>query len=74
MDNYPLTLQPRDGSPHLNERGLARRWGVSCRTLQRMRATGTGPVFLRIGNAIRYPLEDVLLYEDLSRRDGEGAA
>ena len=74
MDNYLQTYEDGEEAPHLNERGLARRWGVSGRTLQRMRASGTGPVFLRIGNAVRYSLDDILRYEHQSRQGGEGDA
>lgn len=47
----------------LSERGLARRWNVSQRTLQRWRSDRRGPPWLRIGGVIRYALEDVLAYE-----------
>lgn len=50
-------------TPHLRERELAQRLGVSQRTLQRWRNTGYGPSFLRAGGAIRYRLVDVLEFE-----------
>lgn len=61
------------GTPHamLRERELAERWRTSQRTLQRWRAEGRGPAFLRIGDAIRYPMADILAYE-ARRRGGEG--
>lgn len=74
MDTPLQTCKEGDAAPHLTERGLARRWKVSCRTLQRMRASGTGPAFLRIGNAIRYPIDDIRRYERLSRHHDDGAA
>lgn len=42
---------------------LARRWRVSVRTLDRRRAAGTGPAWLRLNGRILYPIEDVLAYE-----------
>ncbi|GHC61924.1 helix-turn-helix transcriptional regulator [Neogemmobacter tilapiae] len=47
----------------LLERELAARWKMSARTLQRWRAQGWGPSFIRIGGAIRYTLADVEDYE-----------
>lgn len=54
----------------LRERDLARRWGLSCRTLQRWRQQGTGPAWLRIGGGPRYRVADILDYEDRMRREG----
>lgn len=48
---------------HLRERDLASRWKMSQRTLQRWRAEGYGPLFIRIGGSIRYRMADVLDYE-----------
>ena len=36
--------------------------GISERTLERYRARGTGPEFVRVGNRIRYPETAVLAY------------
>lgn len=47
----------------LTQRDLARRWQVSSRTLERMRADHTGPQWLLIGGSIRYRLDDVLAFE-----------
>lgn len=49
--------------PLLTERALALRWTMSVRSLQRWRATGAGPVWMRIGGCVRYRLEDVLAFE-----------
>lgn len=48
---------------HLSERDLARRWGLSIRTLQRWRKAKTGPAFLRLGSRIAYRLSDVESFE-----------
>ena len=43
----------------LSQRDCARLLGLSVRTLERMRVSGTGPKFLKIGNAVRYRLQDI---------------
>jgi hypothetical protein len=48
---------------HLRQAELARRWGISPRTLERWRWTGDGPAFLKIGWRVAYRMEDVLAYE-----------
>lgn len=53
---------------HLNEVELARRWGISHRTLQRWRWLRRGPVYLKVGGAIRYRIEDVEAFEAAQRR------
>ena len=55
---------------HLTERELATRWRWSLRSQQRMRASGDGPPFLRMGRSILYRLEDVEAYESTLRDDG----
>ncbi|MCQ0972271.1 hypothetical protein MLD63_17815 [Paracoccus sp. TK19116] len=50
--------------PILTERALAARWHVSVRNLQRRRASGSGPAWLRIGDRVRYRLEDILAFEE----------
>ncbi len=57
----------------LRERELAEHWKTSLRTLQRWRADGTGPAFLKIGGAIRYRLCDVEAFEDRHRQKGDQA-
>jgi hypothetical protein len=58
-----------NGLPRLNERQLAKRWGVSVRTLQAARVKGSGVPFVRIGRSVRYRLEDVLAYERAGLRN-----
>lgn len=48
---------------HLSEKLLARRWGVSHRTLERWRREDRGPGYLRIGGRIVYRLGDIESYE-----------
>ena len=47
----------------LSSKLLARRWGLSHRTLERWRHDGTGPAFLKIGGRIMYRLEDIQAFE-----------
>jgi transposase-like protein len=48
----------------LTEQELAEHWRMSIRTLQGWRYRKTGPKFVKIrGQAVRYPKDDVLVYE-----------
>jgi len=49
--------------PSLTENNLAERWSVSIKTLQDWRRKGTGPHYLKLGKAIRYPHELVEKFE-----------
>ena len=48
---------------YLNERELAKKWGISHRTLQRWRWLKQGPNYLKIGGRVRYRPEDILKFE-----------
>ena len=54
----------------ITEHALAHRWGKSLRTLQRMRAAGTTPRWMRIGAQIHYRVDDVLRHEEALLRAG----
>lgn len=47
----------------LNQKELARRWGISHRTLKRWRYSGQGPAFLKLGGRVLYRLADVEAFE-----------
>ena len=47
----------------LNQKELARRWGISHRTLERWRYSGQGPAFLKLGGRVLYRLADVEVFE-----------
>ncbi|WP_376094345.1 helix-turn-helix transcriptional regulator [Roseomonas sp. CCTCC AB2023176] len=47
---------------------LAKRWGISPRTLERWRWLGQGPAYLKIGGSVAYREDDVLAYEAAQRR------
>lgn len=57
-----------------NEHDLARHWKKSVRTLQRWRADGSGPAFIRIGGSVRYRIADVRAFEDRRRESERGDA
>lgn len=44
---------------HITQRELANRWSKSEATIERYRSDGVGPKYLKIGGAVRYPLEDI---------------
>ncbi len=45
---------------YISAKILAKRWGLSHRTLQRWRDNNEGPAFIKIGSqVVRYLLEDV---------------
>lgn len=48
---------------HLDQKGLARRWLISGRTLEQWRWQGRGPRYLKIGGRVIYPLLEVEAYE-----------
>lgn len=52
----------------LGEADLARHWGVSRRTLQRLRAGDQGPAWIALGSSVRYRWRDILDFEDRMRR------
>lgn len=48
---------------YLSAKLLARRWGISHRTLERWRHNAHGPAYLKIGGRVVYRLEDIKAYE-----------
>ena len=69
-----MTIEQKteDQNTFLRERELAARWKKSKRTLQRWRAEGYGPAYILIGGSVRYPLTDILEFEDRTRRSPAG--
>lgn len=61
QDNEALDVDTPQ--PHLRELDLAKRWMTSQRTLQRWRAKGLGPAWIKIGGGVRYRMADVVDYE-----------
>ena len=54
--------------PMLDTTALAERWNVSRRFLEKLRAEGCGPPFLRIRGEVRYDPSDVKAFEDAARQ------
>lgn len=48
---------------HLTQQLLAKRWNVSIRTLERWRAEGIGPVYLKIHGRVSYRETDIEKFE-----------
>lgn len=46
-----------------NQRQLAKRWGLSPRTLEQWRWRGVGPRFVKLGGRVAYRLEDIEVFE-----------
>lgn len=53
---------------HLTPKQLANRWHLSEKTLERWRHEGSGPLFLKLGNRVLYPLEQIEVTEAQSLR------
>ena len=47
---------------------LAERWRISEATLERWRTESTGPLFLKLGNQVRYRVQDVEAFEEIALR------
>ena len=57
---------------HINQRQLAHRWSISQATLERWRAEGVGPMFLKLRGRVLYRLEDIEGYEQTCLRKSTG--
>lgn len=55
--------QTAGGVQHLPQKALARRWGLSTRTLERWRVRGVGPVYLKLNGRVVYRTEDIQAFE-----------
>ena len=54
--------------PAFTETDLARRWNVSIKTLQRWRSEERGPPYIKLSKAIRYPVDEIVTYEQAIRQ------
>lgn len=54
--------------PAFTETELARRWSISIKTLQRWRSEERGPPFIKLSKAIRYPVDEIIVYEQAIRQ------
>ena len=58
-DHTSRAAEARKGSPFLSTREAAFYLGLSFRTLEKMRLTGTGPRFRKHGRFVRYHIVDL---------------
>lgn len=58
----------------INEHEAARRLGLKVSTLRRWRWQGIGPIFYRIGAAVRYDPRDLADFIEAGRRASTSAA
>ena len=54
--------------PAFTETELAHRWNVSIKTLQRWRSEERGPPYIKLSKAIRYPVDEIVTYEQAIRQ------
>lgn len=47
----------------LTEIELAKRWGISEKTLQRWRSEGRGPKYMKLSKRVLYPVDEIFAYE-----------
>ena len=64
----------RKGSPYLNTAQAAHYLGLSHRKLEEMRAEGIGPIYRKLGNAVRYHINDLDIWAEASKRLHTGSA
>jgi len=51
-------VQASETVTHISQSQLAERWQLSESTIERWRAEGIGPIFLKLRGQVRYRLED----------------
>lgn len=71
-DNIQRAERAKRGSPYLNTPQAAHYLGISERTMQRMRARGTGPVPRRHAHMVQYHIDDLDAWS-LARADGDAS-
>lgn len=52
----------------MTQADLAERWRISEATLERWRTESNGPLFLKLGNQVRYRVQDVEAFEEVALR------
>ena len=61
----------RRGSPFLNTGQAAHYLGISERSLQRLRASGSGPVARRHARVVQYHIDDLLAWSEARSDSGK---
>jgi hypothetical protein len=64
---------PTQAVRHFYQEDLARRWGISPRTLERWRLQRVGPPYLKLRGRILYRMEDVQEFEANNLRTPSGS-
>lgn len=67
LSTSAITVRDHDAGPLLTPSDLAERWSCSTGWLANLRSAGSGPPFAKVGSLVRYPLADVLAYEQAGR-------
>jgi hypothetical protein len=49
---------------YITEKDLAKKWGLSPKTLQRWRWLKSGPVYIKLGGRIRYTSDNIKNFEE----------
>lgn len=62
----PQILSP--GKAYFSEKEVAKRLSMSCKWLQKMRLSGGGIPFCKMGGAVRYAVADIVAFEERSKR------
>jgi predicted DNA-binding transcriptional regulator AlpA len=68
-----MIIEYKKRPKHIKEAEAADWLGLSVRTLQKHRVTGTGPRFHKFGGAVRYRFSDLEQWCDSCRRDSTSA-
>ena len=56
---------------YISEKGLAQKWGLSPKTLQRWRWLKTGPSYIKIGGRVRYSSTNIKKFEEESHHQSK---
>lgn len=65
---YPQSPGAQTTEPFVDEKRGAKHLGVSPRTMQRWRMTGTGPPWFRIGRLAKYRIADLTTWAEAQAR------
>jgi len=53
---------------YISEKSLAKKWGLSPKTLQRWRWLKSGPSYIKIGGRVRYTNDAIKEFENKNKR------
>ena len=58
-----MTINVSIQNGRMTEKELSEHWGIKRNTLQKWRSLGTGPIYVKLGGKVVYPLEAIREYE-----------